>query len=62
MKKIVLIAIAATMLLVCGCKSENTIHVIKSDTQTEVTGSGFNEEHYIWEGFIFTTNRVEKVK
>ena len=27
-----------------------------------LVGDGFNEEVYVWEGFIFSTNRVNSVK
>lgn len=66
MKKIVFSAIVA--LSVCGCfkKKDQSVEpsgpigpvvVVETNKFMQVK---FNEETYIWESLIFTTNRVEK--
>ena len=51
-------------LIVAGCKTKEHIQVIQP--QTIVTNSvpvkAFNDEYYVWEGFIFSTNQVKEVK
>jgi hypothetical protein len=56
--------VAVSLFLICGCKNGKG----KTDggyypAQTNsVIQSGFNEEVYVWEDFIFSTNRVEKTR
>lgn len=51
-------------LIMAGCKTKEQLHVIQP--QTVVTNSvpvkAFNDEHYVWEGFIFSTNQVKEAK
>ena len=43
-----------------GCVSEKNCS--GSSSKTNTTFSAFNDETYVWESFIFTTNRVNEVK
>ena len=51
-------------LMTAGCKTKEQIQVIQP--QVVVTNSipvkAFNDERYVWEGFIFSTNQVKEVK
>ena len=44
-----------------GCTSEK-IQVVDPGASSTAVGSSFNEDRYVWEDFIFTTNRVNGVK
>ena len=62
-KKLIALFLVAAVLL-CGCCSKTPD---KSNTYTDVTvtnssptQSGFNDESYIWEIFVFPTNRTER--
>lgn len=60
MKKI----IAISLVLLAGCIHEPDTKPTKPmyyDSSTNaVMQTGFNEEQYIWETFIFSTNRVDR--
>ncbi len=68
MKKISTLALVLTLLV--GCAACDSCNPNKKNQfyQTNPTGtvqnvqSDFNQEHYIWENFIFTTNRVNQAK
>ena len=51
-------------LIAAGCKTREQIQVIQP--QAVVTNSvpvkAFNDERYVWEGFIFSTNQVKEAK
>lgn len=55
---------SATLLAGCihsGYNNEPKGNYYQSPTNTP-TGTAFNEEVYVWETFIFSTNRVEKTR
>lgn len=63
MKK--LFAIAFVLLVECaGCLHEPKTKPIKpayyDNTTNAAIQTNFNEEQYIWETFIFSTNRVDR--
>lgn len=59
-KKLIALFLVAVVSL-CGCCSKTPD---KSNTYTDMnsspTQSGFNDESYIWEIFVFPTNRTER--
>lgn len=58
MKKIIAIAALASLMLF-GCKSKPQPSYYDGGSTTNVImQTEFNEESYIWESFIFSTNRV----
>lgn len=61
MKKIIATALAACLLVFGGCSSTK-FFVIDSDKDGIQQGTSFNDEHYIWEAWIFSTNQVNEVK
>ena len=61
MKKIIAI-ITLSCLLLFGCKSTPQIPTYYDGGSTNVImQTQFNEENYVWEGFIFSTNRVDNI-
>ena len=48
-------------LIMAGCKTKEQIHVIQPQTvvTNNVPVKAFNDERYVWEGFIFSTNQVK---
>ena len=56
MKKIISFSTIFFILVLCGCKSNPgatpNYHVIDNGTQVQPTSS-FNDEHYIWEKWIY---------
>jgi len=61
MRRIIFAIVAAVgMSFMIGCKTES-IQVIDTNGKKAQVGA-FNDETYVWESFIFTTNRIEKVK
>lgn len=62
MKKFAIVALAAaSLMLVHGCKTDECSNDDRC-VQNNAFGASFNDSQYVWEGFIFSTNRVEKVK
>lgn len=59
MKKIIAIA-ALSCLILFGCKSkpQNPSYYDGGSTTNVIMQTEFNEETYVWESFIFSTNRV----
>lgn len=63
MKRILAVLFVIGGLFLSGCTSEGIQTDIKSEAAvTNTTFGAFNDEVYIWESFIFTTNRVHEVK
>ena len=63
-KILTILAFSATLLAGCihlGCDNEPKSVFYQSPTNTPA-GTAFNEEVYVWETFIFSTNRVEKTR
>lgn len=66
MKSFAKIFLAAflTMFSVCGCK--NLWNGGKNEYYNTPTNSviqaGFNDEVYVWEDFVFSTNRVQNAR
>ena len=61
MKKIIAIVTLSCMLLF-GCKSKPQTPTYYDGGSTNVImQTQFNEENYVWEGFIFSTNRVDNI-
>ena len=58
---IALAAAVAAVSMVSGCKSDGGNGYYTTPTNT-VVNQGFADETYVWEGFIFSTNRVEGAK
>ena len=57
-KKIAIALFIASMML-SGCKSKEQINVPQQPTTTNtIQLIEFNQEHYIWESFLFPTNRT----
>ena len=63
MKKLFSVIIFATILSGCTSKLviDNNQSYHKNDSSI-IYSSNFNEEHYIWENWSFTTNRVVQPK
>lgn len=55
-----ILASTLVALALCGCKYEK-VQVITTDgaNNAQRVGSGFNDETYIWENWIFPENRSE---
>ena len=63
MKKIIIAAMIFGSALFFGCTPDNIQVVVPDNQRTyQTTGAAFNEPDYVWGNFIFTTNRVNKVK
>lgn len=70
MKKILSIVTIAAMMLIAGCISDGdctdctfTNNNGNSCIQTNVTSqAGFNSEEYVWENFVFSTNKVNNTR
>ena len=60
MKNIIIITIVSCLMLF-GCKSKPENSSYYNNTTNTIMQTQFNEEHYVWEGFIFSTNRVDKI-
>lgn len=58
----VLLALSLSLATVGGCKTEPTpqpeVHYAPPPTN-QLQATDFNKEVYVWESFIFSTNRVE---
>ena len=48
-------------LITAGCKTKEQIQVIQPQVviTNDISSASFNDEHYVWEGFIFSTNQVK---
>lgn len=61
MKKLIAIAIISSLVLF-GCKTKPQTPTYYDGGSTNVImQTEFNEENYVWEGFIFSTNRVDNI-
>ena len=51
-------------LITAGCKTKDQIQVIQPQAvvTNNAASASFNDEHYVWEGFIFSTNQVKEIK
>lgn len=59
MKKIIL---AVLILAICiGC-STKIINIDGKDNNEQTSFEAFNDENYVWEGWTFSTNNVNKLK
>lgn len=56
-KKLIAVVLLSAMLI--GCKSESQYYNNQGGTNV-IFSTNFNEEHYVWEGFLFPTNRTER--
>ena len=62
MKNIACLTIIAFALAICGCKSDKFITIdTETNSPTQCTSS-FNDEYYIWESWLYSTNQVIEVK
>ena len=58
MKKIAVIMFIASLLAAgCACKEKKTFSDQPAMTNV-IQSADFNQEHYIWEQFLFPTNRT----
>ena len=57
MTKIKLLAAALLVAFVLGCQTQPKYEDVP-DQPAVMQSAGFNEEHYIWESFLFPTNRT----
>lgn len=63
MKKTIIIAFAAlSMAFMQGCMTNEHADTTESCVKSNAFGASFNDQQYVWEGFIFSTNKVENVK
>ena len=61
MKKLIAIAVISSLVLF-GCKTKPQTPTYYDGGSTNVImQTEFNEENYVWEGFIFSTNRVDNI-
>ena len=61
MKKIIAIAILSCLMF-AGCKSKpQNPSYYDGESTNVIMQTEFNEENYVWEGFIFSTNRVDNI-
>lgn len=61
MKKLASLVLIAVLLVGCTSANDNVINQPLGDPNV-IMSTGFNEEVYVWETFIFSTNRVETIK
>lgn len=61
MKKLIYAIAIAAAVSVAGCKSDS-FFIIDNDRNASQQTSAFNDETYIWESWLFSTNRVNEVK
>jgi len=61
-KYICVVAFSSFVFSGCIFQKEKTNNTEKSDGTNVVFQTGFNDENYIWENFIITTNRIETIK
>jgi hypothetical protein len=59
MKKIIL---AVFILVICTSCSTKIINVDGKDNNEQTSFEAFNDENYVWEGWTFSTNKVQKIK
>lgn len=58
MKKLIVLFILATCI---GCKTK-IINIDNAKNEEATSFEAFNDESYVWEGWTFSTNKVNKVK
>ena len=61
-KYLVVFAILGTIPSGCSLFSGKTGDNYHPSQTNSVMQAGFNEEVYVWEGFVFSTNKVQDVK
>lgn len=61
MKKFIYAIIIASVIYVAGCKSNSFFIIDNNKNASQQTGA-FNDETYIWESWLFSTNKVDEVK
>jgi uncharacterized protein YcfL len=61
MKKLASLVLIAVLLFGCTSTDENVMNQPMGDSNV-IMSTGFNEEVYVWETFIFSTNRVETIR
>ena len=57
MKKLSCILLSLALLLAVGCQTDKVTYE-KVPSQATMQSSSFNQEHYVWESFLFPTNRT----
>lgn len=59
-KKILILSILAAS--ICGCTTDKNPEFDNANSNKGeiIYSTGFNQEHYIWENWSFSTNRVDK--
>ena len=71
MRRFLAIAVTAAAMLLAGCVSDGncngncTFTTDNGNTAVQsrqANQTGFNSETYVWESFIFSTNRVDNMK
>ena len=62
MKSLVYAILSISLFFVFGCQSDKTISYENIPNQPIMQSSDFNQEHYIWEIFLFPTNRTSGVQ
>ena len=56
----ILLSIILGLGLISGCYTENkTDYYVPCERTYNYSNSDFNKESYVWESFIFPTNKVE---
>lgn len=59
MKKIIaIVALSCLMLFGCKSKPQSPMYYDGKSTTNSIMQIEFNKETYVWESFIFSTNRV----
>ena len=61
MKGMAILLAAAAIALAAGCSSGNA-PAPKGGLDGRAFSAGFADETYVWEGFVFPTNRTERTK
>lgn len=60
MKKLIIAALASMLLAGCCYNPDKPKYYDNSSTNV-IMQTEFNEENYVWESFIFSTNRVDNI-
>ena len=61
MKKLTYVLAIAFALVFSGCNTTDFFVIDSNDGKDETTVVGsFNDETYVWESWLFSTNRVDK--
>lgn len=62
MKKIIIFSILLLIYAGCSTKIITTYDVNSSTNSQNKTFNAFNDERYVWEGWSFSTNKVNNLK